>query len=293
MVLLKVMSFTRSNPLHASGPLLGIISKSGDTLEVSNCFLFATDDADSSDYALSMLRHLREVNMDHLQVGWFQASTPLPFMTEDFVYSQVGFQQQLPQAVVLVFDTVRSTQGSIALKAFRLSDRFLELMVEADFTLERLKEVKKSDKFGFEDLLEELPVVLRSSQLASALIEDLRADASSSETFDHLDLSTHQYLEQHVRSLMDCVDELSNETQRYHNYQRSVARQEQQRAEAEKRGAGEEELAAVAQKAVQPFSCLETLLITSQIARYSQQISQFASQSFGKLYVAQGLQTSL
>lgn len=63
-----------------------------------------------------MLRSLREVNVDHLQVGWFQASTPLPFMTEDFIFSQHDFQQQLPQSVVLVYgllrlDLISSIQG--------------------------------------------------------------------------------------------------------------------------------------------------------------------------------------
>ena len=45
-------------------------------------------------------------------------------------------------------------------------------------------------------------------------------------------------------------------------------------------------------KPLPPPSRLESLLITGQIDNYCQQIGEFASQSFGKLFMAESLQES-
>jgi hypothetical protein len=106
----------------------------------------------------------------------------------------------------------------------------------------------RTDSLVFEDILEEVPLVLHTSHLGRALLEDLRTDLKQSEvcsltetflplphppspsplfslslfpnhfginqwqTFDHLDLSTHVFLEKNVRLMMGCIDELSKYT---------------------------------------------------------------------------------
>ena len=69
----------------------------------------------------------------------------------------------------------------------------------------------------FENIFEEVPVVLRSSLMARALLSELAIDLKT-ETFDRLDLSTHSYLEKNVRCLMDCVDQLSGYRCLYNRY---------------------------------------------------------------------------
>ena len=56
-------------------------------------------------------------------------------------------------------------------------------------------------------IFEEIPIIMRNSQLTRALLVELQTDAS--DKFDSLDLSTHGFLEKNVRFLMDCVDDLS------------------------------------------------------------------------------------
>jgi len=40
----------------------------------------------------------------------------------------------IPNAIVIVYDPLVTTQGSLSLKAYRLSDRFLKLQKEKKFT---------------------------------------------------------------------------------------------------------------------------------------------------------------
>eukprot|EP00047_Mylnosiga_fluctuans_P002225 m.223704 g.223704 ORF g.223704 m.223704 type:complete len:322 (-) comp10964_c0_seq1:76-1041(-) len=305
LVLLKIMKHARSVPQEARGPLLGMVPKDGSHLEVSNCFPFAQDEGDDQitdeQFQVTMMRNLREVNVDHLQVGWYQASNLGSFLTEEFIATQVDYQMQTPEAVALIYDAIRTAQGTLCLKAYRLRDKFLAIWQEedGDLTLDRLSK----DNFAFEDILEELPLVLHTSHLSKALLEDLRSGLRQNESFDHLDLSTHVYLEKNVRLMMDCVDKLANETQKYQVYQRNLARQHQQRQQYLEKKKEEnqvrqqqglpplpdEDLSALF-KPLAPFSCLDTLLVASQISRYCKQVSQFTSQSFGRLYLAQALQ---
>merc|ERR1711934_526323 len=105
--------------------------------------------------------------------------------------------------------------------------------------------------------------------------------------------------------MMDCLDDLANESNKYHYYLRNVQRQQQQQQQAlQKRkmenaarvSRGEAELPdddLVNNPAFKPIplpSRLDSLLVTGQINHYCSQISQFASSNYGKLFLAQGLQ---
>ena len=77
-------------------------------LEVTNSFALPRDtNEDGSDdlstYQTMMLRLLREVNIDHLQVGWYQSSNLGAFLTEDFISIQYQHQSNIEESVVLIY----------------------------------------------------------------------------------------------------------------------------------------------------------------------------------------------
>ena len=116
---------------------------------------------------------------------------------------------------------------------------------------------------------------------------------------------TNPFLEKNLEFLIDCIDELAVELNKFQYHQRSVQRirQQQEAYLAKKRQEnqarrlhGQEPMPDEDTsnnplfKPIPEQSRLESLLITNQVHQYCQQINTFAGQSFSKLFLLGGLQ---
>ena len=154
-------------------------------------------------FQIEMLKCLREVNVDHLQVGWYQ-TTPLgSYLTEQLIQTQYEYQKQIEESVVLIYDPVRTAQGTLSLKAYRLSNSFMDLWKDQEFSAKALRE----KKISFENVFKEVKVLIRTSHMARALLLELEDQTLRKQ--EQLDISSSSFLERNVRSMMDCVDELA------------------------------------------------------------------------------------
>lgn len=89
-------------------------------------------------YQNEMIKFLREVNVDAQGVGWYTSASMGNFVNQNFVENQAFFQRVADEkTVALVFDVSRSSQGSLSLKAYRLSPSFISSFREGKFTTER------------------------------------------------------------------------------------------------------------------------------------------------------------
>lgn len=89
-------------------------------------------------YQAEMLKYLREVNVDAQNVGWYISCSMGNFVNANFVENQAFYQRATDEkTVALVFDVSRSSQGSLNLKAYRLSPTFVAAYKEGKFTTER------------------------------------------------------------------------------------------------------------------------------------------------------------
>ena len=153
-------------PTPATGFLVGMDSAS--TLQLTNSFPFPTielptpenthHDNNSSNaataaanlagaapraksnaaYQIDMIRKLREVNVDANNVGWYTSANVGNFVNLNMVENQYYYQKELNErTVALVHDVGRSAQGSLSLRAFRLSAAFMAAYKEGKFTTER------------------------------------------------------------------------------------------------------------------------------------------------------------
>ncbi|TMS11240.1 Eukaryotic translation initiation factor 3 subunit H [Larimichthys crocea] len=139
------------------GVLLGLVVD--DRLEITNCFPFpqhTEDDADFDEvqYQMEMMRSLRHVNIDHLHVGWYQSTYYGSFVSRALLDSQFSYQHAIEESVVLIYDPIKTAQGSLSLKAYRLTPKLMEICKEKDFTPEGLKKAN----IGFEHMFEEVPI---------------------------------------------------------------------------------------------------------------------------------------
>jgi translation initiation factor 3 subunit H len=245
-----------------TGSLLGLAE--GSTLEVTHAFPFpdsgtvdaptgTSENDDGQDFQLEMMRMLREVNVDNNCVGWYQSMYLGSYSTSSFLENQLSYQTDLSaNAVVLLYDPLQTSHGSLVLKCFRLTESYLKT---------------KAAVSG--QIFEEVPIQLTNSGLGRALVSELKSDT----TFDCLDLSTNPYLEKHLEFLCSWVDDLSQEQHKFQYWARNNKRRgnsaPKEQTEAPKR--------------------LESLLITNQIRNYCDQMDKFAGGGFGKLFLASGL----
>ena len=85
-----------------------------------------------------MIRLLRETNIDANNVGWYMSANMGNFVNLNMIENQFFYQRDLNErTVALVYDVSRSVQGSLNLKAYRLSPAFMAAYKDAKFTAER------------------------------------------------------------------------------------------------------------------------------------------------------------
>uniref|UniRef100_A0A5B6Z2S2 Eukaryotic translation initiation factor 3 subunit H n=1 Tax=Davidia involucrata TaxID=16924 RepID=A0A5B6Z2S2_DAVIN len=272
LVILKIIKHCKEfSPALVTGQLLGL--DVGSVLEVTSCFPFPIREedeeieADGANYQLEMMRCLREVNVDNNTVGWYQSTLLGSFQTVELIETFMNYQENIKRCVCIIYDPSRSNQGVLALKALKLSDSFMDLYRNNNFTGEKLREKNLS----WVDIFEEIPIKVSNSALISALIE--------------------------------CMDDLSMEQQKFQFYYRNLSRQQaQQQAWLQKRraenmarkAAGEEPLpeedpSNPVFKPIPEPSRLDSFLITNQIANYCNQINGVAGQSFSRLHLMKAL----
>lgn len=246
-------------------------------------------------------------------------------------------QSNIKSSVVLIYDPSRARTSGIALRAFRLTDTFMMLYADGKVSYDALASANQN---ASADVFQELPITVRNSHLNSALLLELQDECSikcarlaerlgarsgremlpsgaltramsivvrstNASDCSRLELNTNPFLEKQLQLLIDCIEDLQQESNKLHAYERAVQRQKsahatflaKKRAEIARRSQGEEpteeELSAhPAFKPIQKPSRLDSLLVTNQMAAYLQQVNQFSGQSFVKLFLMQSLNAS-
>lgn len=147
---------SQTYPTTATGSIVGMDVNG--SLQITNSFPFPTVDTSNSDshqdnsrdqaaaaprtkanvlYQNEMIKYLREVNVDANNVGWYTSTSMGNFINSNLIENQFFYQKELNErTVALVYDVSRSVQGSLSLRAFRLSPQFMAAYKEAKFTVE-------------------------------------------------------------------------------------------------------------------------------------------------------------
>jgi translation initiation factor 3 subunit H len=140
-------------PTTATGSIVGM--DQNNLLEVTNTFPFPSVDNTTADshqndasaiaaaaprqksnlaYQNEMIRHLKEVNVDANNVGWYTSATMGNFVNLSFIENQYHYQKDNNATVALVYDASKSSQGNLTLRAFRLTSTFMTAYKEGKFT---------------------------------------------------------------------------------------------------------------------------------------------------------------
>lgn len=316
---------SQSNMELAQGALLGLVVDK--RLEITNCFPFpktSDESMDEEEYQLAMMRRLRRVNVDHFHVGWYQSADVGNFLSLPLLESQYHYQTSIEESVVVIYDTQKSARGFLTLKAYRLTPQAIAMYKDGDFTPDALRLLKIS----YEKLFIEVPIVIRNSALTNIMMSELSELVPEEDGTHFLDLGTASVLENHLRCLMERVDELNQEAQKFNKFQQLVIRQDmvscvgkgreidgrntnsfvlfsQEKARLLAKNAQENKIRESKgedpipdeeiTKNIRPLPVpprLNSMIVSGQINTYAQHISQFCSQSLAKLYMTQTLQAA-
>ncbi|KAH6696794.1 eukaryotic translation initiation factor 3 subunit H [Plectosphaerella plurivora] len=334
LVVMKIVKHGASTfPSVATGSIVGMDQNS--TVEVTNSFPFPTVDVSTSDshqndtsalaaaaprqkaniaYQNEMIKHLKEVNVDANNVGWYTSATMGNFVNLSFIENQYHYQKDNEQTVALVHDVSRSSQGSLSLRAFKLSASFMAAYKEGKFTTESLQK----SKLSFGDILQELPVTVHNSHLLTTFlhqipqapqsdtlehptsVSELRDDPSRQPLYpsvDNLDLSIDPFLEKTCDLLLDSIDAHYNEVNNYQFYQRQVAREQAKISQWQAKRKTENAQRTLAKQPLLPEdewqrlfklpqepSRLEGMLNAKQVEQYSKQVDGFTANVTAKMF---------
>jgi len=226
---LKIIQHCRQNiPTTVFGHLLGLAVDG--TLEITDCFplpMRGEDEGDPNEYSYEMMKCLREVNVDNNTVGWYQSSFLGLHLSQFLVDTQFDYQSDIHESVVLIYDPLATSHGTLALKAYRLSDVFLKLRKENTFSKDSLT----SHNFSFKGMFESVPIELTTSNLEKALLYQFELDDQLLDQHDSLDLAVDDYMEKNLDGLLSCVYDMQKEQNTHAQWQRNVAALEKKQRE--------------------------------------------------------------
>jgi translation initiation factor 3 subunit H len=257
---------------------------------------------DDIDYQLQMMKLLREVNVDSNSVGWYQSLStdgsdqlqPSTASTSQdgnllqsnststwssIIATQYDYQCNIPNSVCIVYDPFRTqATGQLAIRAYRLTDAFMQLYGSGDLTREAFAKsaTTKSDN---ELMFEEIPIKLHNSHLVHAFLYEVRMmqDGRDPAAVDRLSMGQHDTIAHDLSTLGDHIHDYAQEQGRYQFYQRTMARHQ---------AAGG---ASGGRNVPTAPSRLDTFLVSHQMRLLCEQINQQNSAAYTRYFVSQGL----
>jgi len=287
----------------AQGYITGLIAGEDHRLEVTQCFpmpkLMHDDEEENVlvSHQEEMLKKFRTINYDYLLVGFYQSTPFGACFTEAFVESVFDYQSNEKNSVVLVYDPVKTTQGIISIRAFRLSQQAMKLCYK-DFSPDSIKR----SGLTYEKLFEELPVTIKNSQLVNIMLCELELQRKDPVKAPFLDLGSNGNLERSLRMVMSQMDSLNTEINRYNRYQGAKQKQDQMKENHQqkrnqeneaRRQRGEHPLPeddlTKLFKPLQPPSMLDGLLASAEIGAHVDHALKVAAQNLGKLFMAEAM----
>ncbi|KAL9094298.1 MAG: hypothetical protein Q9165_003438 [Trypethelium subeluteriae] len=335
LVVMKIIKHaSQTFPSTATGSIVGM--DNGDKLEITNSFPFPNIDlpADShqdssslsaaaprakanTSYQTEMIKFLREVNVDANNVGWYTSTSMGNFVNANTIENQFFYQKEMNErTVALVHDVSRSSQGSLSIRAYRLSPMFMSAYREGKFTTDSLQK----SGLRYQDILVELPTTIHNSHLLTSLLHQIPSNPPSEPldfppnlaalshdpkvssnpmcpNFDSLDLSIDPYLEKTCDLLLDSIENHHTELNNHQYYQRSLGReqakitawQQKRKAENAARAAAKQPLLPEDEwqrlfKLPQEPSRLEILLNSRQVEQYARQVDGFTAGVNSKMF---------
>jgi len=251
---------------------------------------------DGQDYQIEMMKMLRDINMDNNCVGWYQSMQAGTYSTEEIVglqFSHQASEDLSDNSVVILYDPEQTKKGQLSVRAFRLSDEYMNL-----------RQSKQNDFINPSNILIELPVRIKNGGHIAGLIrclQDSHLELINCE-FDSLSLSGNElFLEKNLEGMGNTADDLIEEQRKFQQYAKLSAKPRQERIrwlnnrvqENVERSENGEELYSTSLKDCKPLpeapTRVDPLLMIGQLDVYSKQLNEHVDLTFEKAFATSQL----
>lgn len=300
-----------------TGKLLGLPTNQH-TVEVTNCFpepesLFKTQSAgmnesvkkkalrEAAKYSQDMIRLMSRIREDNRVVGFYRSAMDGEFISHHTIDAQYRHQLHSPASVCIIYDPTASIRGRLVIRAYHLTDAFMEFYAANDFGVAAVAKSKMSAG----DIFEELDIRIHNSHLVHAFLFDIaqlppeRALTNKSSRLHH---SHQEGLEVNMKQLSGAIDYYSDQAQNFRIYY-SRSNKNKMRREKFKSQWMEENQALRAQgRKPRPMPDLDrqfppeqepdrmdSVTATAQMNEYCEEVETSIMQGLVKLWVSQGI----
>ncbi|TID29558.1 hypothetical protein CANINC_001832 [Pichia inconspicua] len=172
------------------------------------------------------LAKLKGANYTANLLGWFVVSSGGKFISQSIVESLYSLQKSLKQnkyqipSLLLVYDASKSSEGYLNLKCYKLSDNFIATYEsEQQFIAKNLIE----NKVSYKNILEEIPVILKSNHLTNLKIQEFKLDSIPSDNL-LINPATYENIKQTSEQLQEAVNHFNYNLGNMSYFQRNLSR---------------------------------------------------------------------
>ncbi|KAF0986985.1 hypothetical protein HZS_7179, partial [Henneguya salminicola] len=203
----NLMDVNKIEISFTSGSLVGI--PRDNLIEITNCFQFPRKNYEN--YNTEMARKLEKQDYENMIVGLYTAVALDSFVSEDFITKLHMYQLSIKECVVLVIDYVKLCSGLVSIKAYRLTQSFINLISSKNYSPSNL------EKFGacYYNILSEIPVKIRISELSRILLRKLQPQTKY--LFDYLSFDQDALITKKFYYLLKYLKDMAQEMHRVQN----------------------------------------------------------------------------
>ena len=286
-----------------------------------------------SKYQDGMLKSLRKENQDHMIVGLYKKISNFNFLTKADDLNEVrDFQKRNDKScnngtVMIIYDEHRMSNGDFGMRAFRVSKKGMQMYEEttSDSKAFSVSNVKKAT-LNYDEILEELPIVIQSSNLMNCMLHQVENDriaqlemnvngtlnsqVCQNKFGDKLvapaySLACTSNIEHQAELMRESIEEVSKETKKFVESQRQlyIATSQKNRKISELRVKNEtlisegkeplpinEEEIDKQVRMPEEYNRLHGMVLSYQSNIFCDSVKNISAGNIGKLFVADGLQ---
>jgi translation initiation factor 3 subunit H len=286
----------------ATGTLYGLAKNK--TLEITHCIpspVFVMDESIDTaqqdilmqSFETDIVKHMRQVNIDYLNIGYYMSAAGGNFINRNTLESLYGYQSFVPESVLVVYDPTKVARGHVCIKAYRITKTLLAIMREAAKEEEKhvksgvsLENVPEAEAFrkmrlNYTELLEEIPTVIRNSHLSNILLSDMEnrlmhnSNRALNSLYSGLNLSASSSMERQIKYILNGLEKLQDDLNKNFLMQRAL-----------NRGTDISRM----DRAIQVPLRLDSALLAAQVDYFCTEASSISEQSIYKLKVAKAIQ---
>jgi len=285
-------------------------------------------------YQTNFLTKLRKGNQDHIMVGFYKKTSNFNIISKaEDLNDMYEFQKRNDATsgngtVMLAYDEHRMSNGDFGMRAFRISKKGMDMYEEATENNTKpfsISNVKKN-KLSFDEILEEIPISIKSSNLMNCLLHQIENDRKNqlernvtgtlnsqicrNRFGDQLvtpaySLACTTNIEDQTEAMKESIEEVSKETKKFLDNQRNLYQatskknniinklryeNEQLIAEGKEPKVINEDDIDKQVRMPEEYNRLQGLVLSYQSDIYCDSVKNISAGNIGKLFVADGMQ---